>query len=311
MKKILVCSVSLICCLASYTKQKSAGVYVNESRTDCVVLFDDKFIYMERDYNVHFCGRDVFGSATYNWIDSEFIELHDVSLRIKADESIKIKQRRVANTDDSLEILLALPQSNNQRFTIRIWYTIRQNDTPECLEFTENRSSIYLNCKLGKVIPFKLPLNIEKLCILIAPESIPIINQEVETYLYYGLLYYRLPEINVKKRVNSIIIEVPAITEEFFLLYHLNGEYVRIQDNKLIWRGIVFEKSNLPFDSMFVKELAKQYNVSMDDNLLIGIIDNIRKEVRKAQIFEQINRDNNNENIVKEIKDMIDNIYSE
>lgn len=86
---------------------------------------------------------------------------------------------------------------------------------------------------------------------------------------------------------------------------------MRIQDNKLIWRGIVFEKSNLPFDSMFVKELAKQYNVSMDDNLLIGIIDNIRKEVRKAQIFEQINRDNNNENIVKEIKDMIDNIYSE
>ena len=60
-----------------------------------------------------------------------------------------------------------------------------------------------------------------------------------------------------------------------------------------------------------IMEAAKQYNVSMDDNLLIGIIDNIRKEVRKAQIFEQINRDNNNENIVKEIKDMIDNIYSE
>lgn len=60
---------------------------------------------------------------------------------------------------------------------------------------------------------------------------------------YYGLMYFNLPDIQLKGH-NYAKIQLPFMDEFFFRKYYICGEYMKVNDNVIMWRGISYRRHN-------------------------------------------------------------------
>ena len=59
-------------------------------------------------------------------------------------------------------------------------------------------------------------------------------------------------EINNSIKDTDIIIQ--DLDDDYFGQYYVNGDYVRVEGDRLYWRGRVFEKSYDPEDIRYIEE---------------------------------------------------------
>lgn len=60
---------------------------------------------------------------------------------------------------------------------------------------------------------------------------------------FYGLVAFdSMIDYTIDNGVNCIEIEIPAINNSFFQTYYIKGDYARIKNDSIIWKGQVYKK---------------------------------------------------------------------
>jgi|WetSurMetagenome_2_1015567.scaffolds.fasta_scaffold241658_1 hypothetical protein len=130
-----------------------------------------------------------------------------------------------------------------------------------------NDASIKDSVKIRFVFPFKgkyridasligiPPLSVEKKCITIPrekftldPLAFEIYNMDLKYNGHYGEFFGRVAFCNSplyqfkNKNTNSLLINIPELTNSYFARYFIDGEYVRVETDKIIWRNREYRK---------------------------------------------------------------------
>ncbi len=85
-----------------------------------------------------------------------------------------------------------------------------------------------------------LPNNIETMTFYIVPDYV---FPHSYDGLFYGIVGFDpFREIQIEKNVNHISIEIPAINDAFFERYYLKGDYAKVSNDTITWKGDVFVK---------------------------------------------------------------------
>lgn len=223
-----------------------------------IIIYGDKFLFAGRDSRVVDVPYSVFYEVTYNWIGDQFIELSSTPLKQKIDSGVKITQCVDTFKTNQLVVNLSVPKLSYAGFDMEVSY------------ITGNASGLLnLWCEDAEST-FSLPPDVEIFHMKIQP-----FYPAIKTPSPYGLsefrngyVYYELPGISVNKNVNNIHIEIPDITSDYFTQYLINGELLKIEDEKIIWHGVLFTKNNRPEDTEFIKQLeSKQHDVTVNQYL--------------------------------------------
>ena len=77
--------------------------------------------------------------------------------------------------------------------------------------------------------------------------SFTIFNEQIKPHtvncLFYGAIDFNpLRKYQIEENTNHISIEIPALDDSFFERFFLEGDYARVSENTITWKGEVFHK---------------------------------------------------------------------
>jgi hypothetical protein len=211
-------------CFSIFTlsPQKISGIYTNEAGIQ-IKIEGNTFIYIIPQSHSPIYTNDTIAKCTFNIIDDQFIEINSIDDYSSILKSMRFIQNKIDKINDSILIKFIIPY-NRTKLKIKVY-----DDYPKLyeLEYSERKQAISISNK-SKQIAF-----------YIRPESLLDVDFDGQ---YFGRVSFTSLEYVIDKNVNYIEIEIPAIDNSFFEKYYIKGEYVRIVNDTIIWKGEVFTK---------------------------------------------------------------------
>ena len=258
MKKLLLFVTLVLLCTQSYAGHNIIGVYYNSNGIRLEVS-EDKFLMLSTTEMTD-STPVIYADASYVWVNDNFIRLVQPSVKSQIDEGVRVAQSKDESVKDSILVTLSLP---NIRTTGDITTNVMAIFIKDLNSYWAGREPWWKTYELawtedkdyGSVmIPLypDLPVNFE---IIISPfkkKSLPV-DSESGYYSSFTSYSYKLKWRN-EDEINRIDITIPYIDNYFFGRYYVNGDYVRIDGDKLYWRGRVFEKSTAPEDIEYIEK---------------------------------------------------------
>ncbi|SHF03278.1 hypothetical protein [Dysgonomonas macrotermitis] len=227
MKKITILLI-MFCqiCLLSFGQKNIYGIYSNESGADVLITKDKFYLIIPSNHNPVWY-NDTLAECTYNKVATNFIELNSIPLNIIALQKTKIIQSIDPQIEDSIRISFSIPYNNGNLI----------------IEIYTNENKIFnLNYKANSHSDLMLPNTTRTIMFTIAPEKS--VLSHTPDGLFYGALFYSSIEYSIEKNINCIDINIPTIDNSFFEKYYIKGDYARIVNDSIIWKGEIYKKSS-------------------------------------------------------------------
>jgi hypothetical protein len=218
--------------LLFFGQRDLTGIYCNYDYSyGCIKIENDKFYFIiKHDYTPFWCA-DTLANATFKRVDDNFIELNSTPPYILAQKGFNIVQSFDSTIQDSIKVSFSIPNFGEcgGDLDIKLWTDRNKVFKFIYSEFPDNNKELML------------PNYTKTISLNISPQY----SRESHRGrgLYYGTLYYSPREtITVEKNVNHILIEIPAIDGAFFERYYLMGDYAKVSNDTITWKGEVFIK---------------------------------------------------------------------
>lgn len=218
-------------------QHKINGKYVNKFGHELVIKGDRLILNLHEGV---LYGTDTIADCTITRISEEIFEINSepfLERQQKVQSSLTIEQSYDPDLKDSIRIEVRVNNGTYIYAELKTSFVDR-----EFMEFFNGHNpfmkQLHIKDGIGSV---NLPGDIIKLVyIYFEPERIPFdgFDPLFRGYAYQSVVLDTL--INNGK--NVIKISIPAMDEGFFAKYYVRGEYVRIKENSLIWRGIEYKK---------------------------------------------------------------------
>lgn len=242
--RILLALTAIVCYYTGYSKAKIDGVYYDTAGLKLVVCQKKFIIIDEKRGN---SSPVVF--ADYFWVDDNFIKLRNGHFFKALKKNMVIKKTRTQSCGDSISVGFKFKDSGEYEFEVTVWcdlgYRVHSGSSFKYYSFIYSH-----NDETNRVI---VPQKIRSLGIYVSPKSVKPLSVDSLTGYYSGFKTYSINHIHIGKKLDSIDIELRGL-DEFFGRQYVDGDYVRVVDDKLYWRGRVFEKSYAPEDIRYIEE---------------------------------------------------------
>lgn len=168
----------------------------------------------------------ILAECTFKWINNDFIEINSTPPFMLVKKGIRIKQSMDTRIIDSIKLVFYIP-NYKEKLDISISGSVRNRLKSYNLSYSEKNETLML------------PNDIEFISISI---SNPVYDGELDGS-YYGFRYCSIfSEYEIKKDINKIYIEIPAIDDSFFEKYYVKGDYAKVSKDSITWKGEVFVK---------------------------------------------------------------------
>lgn len=178
-----------------------------------------KFFIPESEHPTYI--NDTLAACTMNKISADLIEINSVPAYVAGLKGFRVVQYVDSNKTDSVKVTFSIPYTRSNLdvsvFSERFRLT---------LSYCKNRKFLFI------------PKNCKEISILVSPGN-NIIPHSFDGS-YYGVLFFSYYEYSIKDHCDSISVEIPAIDDSFFEKYYIKGEYARIVNETIIWKGDKF-----------------------------------------------------------------------
>jgi len=220
MKKLIL-FVLIICSTYIFGQKNNIdGIYFTKYKGEYIEIKKDVFIYVTLQNTIYI--NDTLAKCKINRISNDFIEINSDMPAYIARKSTEIIQSMDTTVKDSIKVIFSIPYE----WKLDIEIINKHNFKKYFL--------MYPNAK-----EIMLPQDIKVISFLLEPYHKNMTSLEG---FDYGIRHYYSLEYNIKESINKIEIKIPAIDNGFFERNYVKGEYVRVLNNTLIWRGTVFKK---------------------------------------------------------------------
>ena len=197
-----------------------SGTYYNESGFR-IEIFGNEFNCIVTHPHARFWSIDTLAKCTFKWIDDSFIELNTPLPDIVGNEGLKVVQSADSSSSlDSIKLSFKIPYQRGLRISV-------------C---TNPGFGYFFQSKREFVIPKT-----------VKSFSFTIFNEQIKPHtvncLFYGAIDFNpLRKYQIEENTNHISIEIPALDDSFFERFFLEGDYARVSENTITWKGEVFHK---------------------------------------------------------------------
>jgi hypothetical protein len=212
-------------------KKNISGEYFNESGSRIIVITNDSIILKSPPFSLYErIPERVFAEATFKWVDKNLIEINSTPPYILINEGMLFEVSVNPTITDSIKLSFSFPNYNSCYYNNEIALKL--------LIFSDNDYN-FIYSEDNKEFTVPAPKISDYILIYIYN---PIYDYDEELDgAFYGFRY--IPIVyTIEGNVNHISIEIPAIDDAFFMKYFIKGEYARVIDNKIYWKGEVFIK---------------------------------------------------------------------
>ena len=202
--------------------------YANEGFKE-IIIRNDSLFYILHQGNMKLYANDTIAICNVTHLEKDWAEINSVPVIFKAIESMTIESRYDESIKDSIKIALCIP---SRYYDFDCWITLSLRPLYE-ISFSVNDGHGEITIERG---------NFNNLLLL---------SLYPKTYMYNlidkmirGLAWERFP-INMlfNNEHNSYKIILPEVSDSYFERYYVRGEYIRFQNDTLIWRGEKFIKN--------------------------------------------------------------------
>ncbi len=177
----------------------------------------------------------------YKRIRDNFIEINTLN---NLSQEV-FKEMSITQYGDTVSILDFWKNRNNgHQDSLTIFFSFPNYNSELDIEVSSN-FKYYTSKVVDHTAIFKIPKQLFEinLYFTIFPNKY---HESLPFGLFLGRLYYDY-ELPQKVRGDSISIEIPNLTDDSFIQFEIQGEYIEVQPNldnpqKLIWRGYEFTK---------------------------------------------------------------------
>ncbi len=220
-----------------------SGVYFERQSNDRIELSHSQFKFIKYDMFNRYIDF-VYANATYRWIDDEFVEFQSQCPKNVVDSTLKITQTYNGSIKNKKKrnVKLTLPNIHYASlYTVRLYY-----DMGKRYQTKWKMENMYLDSSPNenrREFILSLPWNAKKIFIIVQPSDI-YANIRPFDRLYDSYVLYEIPEFWVDYNANCIEINIEGLEDGYFGNYWINGEYAKIEKDKIIWRGKVYDKQN-------------------------------------------------------------------
>jgi len=246
MKKLFIaCMVLFSVWDNAYSQNDMSGIYYDTLGRK-IEVYHNVFRLIEPRHLVRTMPA-VMIDATYDRVSDDLIELHDAVAKSDIDENLVFEQFYDGGRKKNIHVTLSMPQFGHRESVITV-YHMRNTNKP----FFDVKRVKYFAEK-GKTT-FKLPSGTKVILITVKPKVyIPSVFENYNGY-YNSYVHYATPYFEIDDSTNRISIEIRKLEYSYFVRYAVDGYYVRIDGDKLYWRGRVFIKSTKPEDIEYIEK---------------------------------------------------------
>ena len=216
----------LCICISHYAFGQAkdiSGTYFSESGTKLEIT-GNKLNYIVPQSHSPIWYNDTLANCIFKWVDANFIELNSTPPDILGHRGLKVVQSSDSTINDSIKVSFLIPY---QRGELKITIYTNTNKTFDLIYPKSSRELM-------------IPNNVESISFYIMPDHI---IPHTSSCLFYGIVGFdSFHEYQIKKNINHISIEIPAIDDSFFEKYYVKGDYAKISKDTITWKGEVFMK---------------------------------------------------------------------
>lgn len=219
---LLLCwSVNL---LAQAQGKDISGEYIHKKYGTKIEIDGHNFRLIEPHVYPAVWHNDTLAKCTFKWADKHFIEINSKSPVTTALSEMSITESADSSLNDSIAIKFNIPHQG------MLLIDVSDNN------FKNHRFKYSLN----KQTAIKLPKGIKKFGFSVGPEEI---HPHTPDGSFWGVTCFcPILDFDIEKGTNLIEINLPTINDSFFEQYYVVDEYVRVENNKLYWKGEVYIK---------------------------------------------------------------------
>ena len=169
---------------------------------------------------------EVLAEGVFEQVDKSLAEFNSLNNpAFEATRSMKVTQRTGPVAADSIELCFSIPY--------------RKSGLKIFVDTTDPYKSFVLNYSAKNNVLY-IPGNVKSFFLSVIPEYLP---PHTAAGQFYGVVEFSaLEAYDVAKNANRIDIEIPALDDAYFEKYYVKGDYVRVMENALIWKGELFVK---------------------------------------------------------------------
>ncbi len=216
-----------------------SGVYYDNAKSR-IEVYGNNFILVQPQKVQTVFQRSIFAQAYYVWENDKFIQLRNYLQFNSPQIEIKYREwnrKRATN----IKITVIIPNVKYREIITELSYY-----TPESGLY--KRTQKPYNNRQRKT-SFYIPRTSSSVCITVRPKKINLIDSDrYNSYVRYMGCF----EIDNSIKDTDIIIQ--DLDDDYFGQYYVDGDYVRVEGDRLYWRGRVFEKSYAPEDIRYIEE---------------------------------------------------------
>lgn len=184
-----------------------------------------------RDWGKRIWREDTLAICNFKWVDKSLIEVNSIKDPfIEATKSMIIFQTKDSTiNNDSIMVIFKVPIQEKLEIYLSSYISIFNltSDYNYNLEYNQSKEVLFIN------------KNNMKISFTVKPKDV--IPSTLYGY-FYSILEFNSPEVKINDNINKIIIEILAINKVFFERYYIKGEYARVINNRIIWRGVTYKK---------------------------------------------------------------------
>lgn len=169
---------------------------------------------------------EIMAEGEIKQINSSLIELNTGENVIwDVMRSVVVTQQLVDSIDtDSIKVRFSIPNYSG-KLKVSVY-----TDTSDIFNLEYSDKNKELN----------IPKDTETFFFYITPDYL---HSHTPMNSFYGVIGFDpMEEYQVDNSVNFIEIKIPNLTDIFFERYHIEGDYARVVNDSIIWKGKVYKK---------------------------------------------------------------------
>ena len=214
-------------CITLFGQKDISGTYYNEYGVS-IRIDNNKFTYIFPQTHSPIYSSDTLAECTIERVDNNFIEINSISPLLSLLNGLEMNQKYDKTINDSIKVVFKIPYNLNS-LTISIATDLAFQKLFE-FDYSKSHNSIML----PKTTTFFL--------IGFTPQ-LSSIRTHYSDGLSYGIVKIEpLLSCTVEDGKNIIAIDIPTLVDSFFEKYYIKGEYARISNKMIKWRGELYIK---------------------------------------------------------------------
>lgn len=211
--------------ISAHENENISGTYTNAAGME-IKIQDSTFIYIIPQNHLPVYANDTLAKCIYNRINDQFIEINSIENYSSILRSMRIIQSKRNNSNDSITIKFVIPYIKSN-LEIEVFTNCCKSYK---LDYSQEKQEI------------SIPRTSSGISFSICPEYLVELNFEGQ---YAGRIRFNSIEYTIDNNNNYTEIKIPAIKDSFFDSFYMKGEYVRILQDSLTWKGDTFLKKKL------------------------------------------------------------------